>query len=85
MVQGVELYDPESIALDLRNGQLHVYVSDTRNNRILGWQDARSYQNGDAPALVLAQPGRQFSAPLGIGAKGLNAQLCRRRSQGEGP
>jgi uncharacterized protein (TIGR03437 family) len=75
MVQGVELSDPESVALDFRNGQLHVYVSDTRNNRILGWQDARSYQNGDAPALVLAQPGRQFSAPLGIGVKGLNSPL----------
>jgi uncharacterized protein (TIGR03437 family) len=75
MVQGVELYDPEGVALDFRNGQLHVYVSDTRNNRILGWQDARSYQNGDAPAVVLAQPGRQFSAPLGIGVKGLNSPL----------
>ncbi len=72
MVQGVELYGPGGIALDFRNGQLHIYISDTGNNRVLAWQDARAYQNGDPPALVLAQLGRQFSAPMGIGAKGLN-------------
>jgi uncharacterized protein (TIGR03437 family) len=75
MVQGMELNSPAGIAIDFRNGQLHVYVSDTGNHRILAWQDARSYQNGDPPALVLAQPGRQFSAPLGIGLKGLNSPL----------
>src|SRR5205085_11335268 len=43
--------------------------------RVLAWQDARSYQNGDAPALVLGQPGRQYSTSMGIGAKGFNTPL----------
>ena len=70
MVQGIELYSPGSIALDVRNGQTHVYIADTGNSRVLGWRDAASYQIGDAPALVLGQPGPQYSNTLGIGSKG---------------
>src|ERR1700722_17613478 len=33
MVQGLELNDPGGVALDPRNGQTHVYISDTRNSR----------------------------------------------------
>ena len=73
LVQGVEMNSPLGLALDLRNGQLHLYVSDTQNSRILAWQDVRAYQNGDRPTLVLAQPNPQSSNPLGIGPKGLNA------------
>jgi uncharacterized protein (TIGR03437 family) len=75
MVEGLELLSPSAIALDRRGGQLRIYVSDTGNHRVLGWQDARSYQTGDAPTLVLGQPGRQFSTPLGIGPKGFNTPL----------
>src|SRR5258705_629781 len=70
MVQGVELFGPSGIALDVRGGQTHLYISDTRNSRILAWADAGSYQIGDAPTLVLGQPGPQDSNSLGIGAKG---------------
>src|SRR5271169_5792095 len=73
MVQGVELYSPAGIALDPRSGQPHLYISDTRNSRILAWPDVTSYQIGDAPALILAQPGPQYSGSLGIGAKGLSS------------
>src|SRR5262249_25405315 len=72
MVQGVELFGPSGVALDARGGQVHLYVSDTRNARILAWQDAGSYQRGDPPALVLGQPSAQNSNALGIGVKGLN-------------
>lgn len=75
MVLGVELYSPSGVAVDARGGQVHLYISDTHNSRILAWQDAHSYQIGDPPALVLGQPGPQYSKPLGIGAKGFNAPL----------
>lgn len=72
-VQGWELHSPFGIALDGRDGTVHLYVADTANNRILAWQDVRAYQIGDAPGLVLGQPSPQHSAPLGIGTKGLAA------------
>src|SRR5262245_21224486 len=72
MVEGLELQAPAGIALDSRAGQVRVYVSDTSNHRVLAWQDARSYQNGDPPAIVLGQPSRTQSTALGIGAKGFN-------------
>jgi uncharacterized protein (TIGR03437 family) len=70
MVQGIELNQPSSIALDSRNGQTHLYISDTGNSRVLAWRDVNAYQIGDAPTLVLGQPGPQYSAALGIGTKG---------------
>ena len=75
LVQGVELFSPSGIALDTRSGAVRLYVSDTRNSRVMAWEDARAYQNGDPPALILGQPGPQFSNVLGIGAKGFNAPL----------
>jgi uncharacterized protein (TIGR03437 family) len=75
MVQGTELNQPSGIALDARNGQTHVYISDTKNSRVLAWADAAAYQIGDAPTLVLGQPGPQYSNPLGIGTKGFNSPL----------
>src|SRR5579883_143599 len=74
-VQGLELYAPSGIALDARSGQVHIYVADTNNNRIMAWQDVASYQMGDRPTLILGQPGPQYSNPLGIGAKGLKSPL----------
>ena len=75
MVEGLELLGPSGLALDSRGGQLRIYISDTGNHRVLAWQDARSYQIGDPPALVLGQSGRQFSTQLGIGPKGFNTPL----------
>ena len=75
MVQGVELNQPGGIALDTRGGQTHLYISDTRNSRVLAWVDTASYQIGDAPTLVLGQPGPQYTNPLGIGTKGFNAPV----------
>jgi len=75
MVLGVEFNSPSGVAIDARAGQVHIYISDTRNSRVLAWQDARSYQIGDPPTLVLGQPGPQYSKPLGIGLKGFNTPL----------
>ena len=75
LVQGVELHQPSGIALDARGGQTHIYISDTLNSRVLGWADVASYQIGDAPDVVLGQPGPQYSGLQGIGVKGFNGPL----------
>lgn len=74
-VFGMELHAPQGLALDEREGRVRLYVADTRNNRVLGWADARSFQSGEPAALVLGQPSGQHSAPMGIGARGLNAPM----------
>src|SRR5206468_1309432 len=63
------------LALDARSGQVHLYISDTRNSRVLAWEDARAYRVGDAPSLILGQPNPRQSSPMGIGVKGFNAPL----------
>ncbi len=75
LVQGLELNSPNGIALDTRSGPVHLYIADTSNSRVLAWRDAAAYQTGDAPTLVLGQPGPQYSGAFGIGAKGFNAPL----------
>jgi uncharacterized protein (TIGR03437 family) len=75
LVQGVELYQPSGIALDTRGGQTHIYISDTQNSRVLGWADIGAYQIGDAPGVVLGQPGPQYSNLMGIGVKGFNGPI----------
>lgn len=75
MVQGTELYAPSGIAVDARGGQTHLYISDRNNSRVLAWADAGSYQVGNPPALVLGQPGPQYSIPLGIGSEGFSSPM----------
>jgi uncharacterized protein (TIGR03437 family) len=75
IVQGVELNLPAAITVDARAGATHIYISDNGNSRILGWQDAASYQIGDPPAVVLAQPGPAYTNTMGIGPKGLNQPI----------
>lgn len=72
MVQGVELYGPASVALDSRGGQTHIFIADAGNSRVLAWADVNAYQSGDAPSLVLGQPGPQYTNALGIGQKGFS-------------
>jgi uncharacterized protein (TIGR03437 family) len=74
-IQGTELNTPLGIAVDNRGGQTHLYIADTLNSRVLAWADVSSYQAGDSPALILGQPGPQYSIPLGIGAKGFNGPI----------
>src|ERR1700690_1993874 len=51
-VQGSELGQPAGIALDARDGRLHVYVADTGNHRVMAWEDAASAQSGAPASLV---------------------------------
>lgn len=75
MVEGLEMYNPLGVATDVRDGTMHLYVSDTQNHRVLAWQDIRSYQRADPPSLILGQSGPQSSAAYGIGAKGFNLPI----------
>ena len=70
--QGVEMYAPGGVAIDLRDGLIRLYVADSRNHRVMAWPDVRSYQTGDAPAIILGQPTSQHSSPMGIGVSGFN-------------
>jgi uncharacterized protein (TIGR03437 family) len=71
-VQGTELFAPGGIAVDFRAATTRLYISDTHNHRVLGWADARAYQAGDPPAIVLGQVSVSDSSPLGTGATGLS-------------
>ncbi len=72
LVLGGSMRNPAGIALDARGGQMHVYIADTGNSRVLAWADAASYQAGNPPDLVLGQPSPGGSSPYGIGMKGFN-------------
>ncbi len=56
LVEGRELYSPEGIALDTSITPPALYISDTANNRVLGFRNAASLANGQAADLVLGQP-----------------------------
>src|SRR5277367_663058 len=56
LVEGREFYNPLGVALDLSASPPHIYVSDTGNNRVLGWANAASFSNGQVADVVLGQP-----------------------------
>src|SRR5262249_23135950 len=51
------MYNPQGIAVD-NSGPAphHLYVADTKNNRVLAWHDAASFTNGSSPDLIIGQP-----------------------------
>jgi len=55
LVEGRELYAPQSVALDTSVTPPALYVSDTGNNRVLGWKNATSFSNGKPADLVVGQ------------------------------
>ena len=71
-VDGTELFGPLGIAIDRREGQVRIYISDSRNHRVLGWRDVNAYQTGNPPEVVLGQPTLRRTSALGIGAAGFN-------------
>ena len=74
LVEGRELFGPQSLALDQSVSPPILYVSDTGNNRVLAWKNAASFSNGKPADLVIGQrdffttfpggPGTAFSAGL---------------------
>ena len=50
------LDSPSQMAVDLNSTSEHLYVVDGSNNRILGWNDAASFVNGQSANIVIGQP-----------------------------
>ena len=65
LVEGREFYLPNSVALDTSVSPAILYVSDTRNNRILAWKNATSFTNGKPADLVIGQNDFYSTAPNG--------------------
>ncbi len=57
------LNSPGQMAVDLSGPTEHLYVVDTNNNRILGWNDATSFTNGQNADIEIGQP--DFQTTLG--------------------
>jgi uncharacterized protein (TIGR03437 family) len=74
-VDGSELTSPSAVALDARGGELHLYVADSGNNRVLGWRNVNDYQAGAKADMALGQANLLATVPLGIGNSGLNGPL----------
>ena len=55
LVEGRELYQPEGIAVDTTVSPSPIYVSDTGNNRVLGWKDSTNFKNGQKADIVIGQ------------------------------
>src|SRR4029077_16340311 len=54
--------NPYGVAIDKSSTPHHLYVADTSNNRVLGWNNAASFTNGQPADLVFGQPDFQSSA-----------------------
>ena len=51
-VNDIGFWQPRAVAIDSAE---HLYVADYLNNRVLGWQSALSFNNGDPATLVVGQ------------------------------
>jgi len=56
LVEGREFQTPEGIALDTSTNPPALYVSDSGNNRVLGFRSAAGFANGQKADIVLGQP-----------------------------
>ncbi len=72
LVEGREFDAPQSIALDTSTNPPALYVSDTINNRVLGFQSAASFANGQTANIVLGQPNLDTTLPGGPSASATN-------------
>src|SRR5271155_1271630 len=53
--QIAQFTEPDGIAVDTNATPQHLYIADTQNSRILGWDNADSFANGQAADLVIGQ------------------------------
>lgn len=73
LVEGRELDAPQGIALDTSTNPPALYVSDTRNNRVLAFRNAASFGNGQKADLVVGQPDLDTTLPGGPSVSAANA------------
>ena len=69
LVEGKELFNPFGITLDTSVSPPILYVSDTGNNRVLGWKNATGFTNGQPADLVIGQQDFYATEPQGPGHK----------------
>ena len=72
LVEGREFSSPQAVALDLNVTPPALYVADTGNNRVLGFRNASSFQNGQKADIVIGQVDFQTTftqGPRGNGAR----------------
>ncbi|MBI4874156.1 MAG: hypothetical protein HY822_05940 [Acidobacteria bacterium] len=55
LVEGRELNNPRSVAIDASFSPAALYVADTGNNRVLAWRDAATFASGAPADLVIGQ------------------------------
>ena len=65
LVEGREFFEPIGIAIDPNAGPPALYVSDTGNNRVLGFRSAASFANGAHADIVIGQPDFVTTFPEG--------------------
>jgi uncharacterized protein (TIGR03437 family) len=81
LVEGKEFWSPAGIALDKSLSQPGLYVSDTLNNRVLGWRNAASFANGAPADIVVGQPAGPFALAT-TNAEGPCAACNRQQTRG---
>jgi uncharacterized protein (TIGR03437 family) len=67
LVEGREFFNPVGIALDRSTNPPGLYISDTGNNRVLGFRSAVAFSNGQKADLVLGQADLVTTNPQGPG------------------
>jgi uncharacterized protein (TIGR03437 family) len=67
LVEGRELRSPQGVALDTSVSPPILYIADTFNNRVLAWQNAVSFKNGQKADLVIGQQDMYHTAAQGPG------------------
>lgn len=64
LIEGRELFGPVAVAVDTSLDPPAVYVSDTKNSRVLGWRNAAQFDNGAKADIVIGQKDFYSSAAL---------------------
>ena len=67
VVDGRSMYSPWAVAVDTTSNPPAIFVSDTFNNRVLGWRNATQFANGAKADLILGQLDEQSTERLGPG------------------
>jgi sugar lactone lactonase YvrE len=65
LVEGRELYQPQSVWVDVASATSILYVADTRNNRVLAWRNGAAANAGTPADLVIGQRDLQSTAAQG--------------------
>jgi uncharacterized protein (TIGR03437 family) len=74
-IEGKEMYSPSGVAIDNSTTSPGIYITDTRNNRILGWRSVQPAAGAPAD-VILGQPNPYQTAAGGPGtasSQGLNS------------